>query len=270
MKTFINPSPINNIGDPWIFEHEGIYYCYATSHGKGFKVWRSTDLVAWEDRGLAFHTPENYWGEKLFWAPEVYNINNKIIMIASIQSSRFGHRLALLTADHPEGPFADNLDSPMFDLGYPVIDGNLYIDDDGQIYVYFVKDGCDNIVDGRHESHIYGMKLDSSLNQASDPVLIVKPEYEWETVKGEEWRLNEGPLMMKHDGIYYLLYSANIYWDKNYTLCCATASNPLGPFKKYTDGPVLKYFSDRSGNILVSGPGHNGVAFSPEIGRAHV
>ena len=51
------------------------FYCYATSghsNGKSFHVYRSKDLVEWEDLGLALDTETNRWGKDWYWAPECY------------------------------------------------------------------------------------------------------------------------------------------------------------------------------------------------------
>ena len=52
--TYKNPLAINNIGDPFVLKaSDSRYYCYPTSGGvRGFKVWTSTDLVNWVDKGL--------------------------------------------------------------------------------------------------------------------------------------------------------------------------------------------------------------------------
>jgi beta-xylosidase len=54
--------------------------------------------------------------------------------------------------------------------------------------------------------------------------------------------------MVKHAGIYYLLYSGND-WNHDYAMGYATSTSPLGPFTKYRGNPILH------GTATVTGPG---------------
>lgn len=51
------------------------------------------------------------------------------------------------------------------------------------------------------------------------------------------------------------MYSANFYKGHNYAVGYATAKNPLGPFTKATNNPVLERTNDRGGTV--TGTGHN-------------
>ena len=67
----------------------------------------------------------------------------------------------------------------------------------------------------------------------------------------------EAPNMIKHNGTYYLLYSANGY-GVNYTVCYATALTTKGPWTKYVNNPIIY----RTANVL--GPGHCCMTSSPD------
>jgi len=75
-------------------------------------------------------------------------------------------------------------------------------------------------------------------------------------------RWTEDPTAFKHDGAYYLMYSANHYLGENYSLGSAMAKHLLGPYKKAANNPVLCENTDRGG--VVSGPAHNCVTLSPD------
>ena len=65
----------------------------------------------------------------------------------------------------------------MFDFGYAAIDPHIFIDDDGDIYMFFSKDGSSNIVNGRRESHIYGVELnDDMVTLKGTPVFLSRPD----------------------------------------------------------------------------------------------
>ena len=60
---------------------------------------------------------------------------------------------------------------------------------------------------------------------------------------------------MKKSLITYMMYSANFFGGKNYAVGYATYENPLGPFTKADNNPVLQKNTETSG--LVTGTGHN-------------
>ena len=63
---------------------------------------------------------------------------------------------------------------------------------------------------------------------------------------------------MKYRDTYIMMYSAQVFASPNYSLGFATAKNPLGPWTKSRENPILKRTSK------VSGPGHNCVVESPD------
>ena len=260
--TYQNPLSIKNIGDPFILHAPNeTYYCYATSAPDGFKAWTSNDLVHWKELGYVYKRRENSWGKSDFWAPEVIHYEGKYYMHYSARwDKNQSLRIGVATADAPGGPFVDLFNHPMFDFGYAAIDGHVFFDDDGRKYFYYARDCSENILDSRHESHLYVAELnDDLISFKSEPQLITKPEQEWECRSGPEWFWNEGPFVLKRDSSYYLMYSANFYAGRDYSVGYAVAENPLGPFIKSPHNPIL--FST---NTEISGPGHNSVTTSPD------
>lgn len=86
----------------------------------------------------------------------------------------------------------------MFDFGYAAINGHVLLDDDGRKYFYYARDCSENTIDGRHESHLYVAELNDDLvSFKSEPILITKPEQEWELRSGPEWLWNERPVCAK-------------------------------------------------------------------------
>ena len=243
---------ITNIGDPFILLHEDKYYMYATSAPDGFKVFTSLDLINWEEAGYCYK--DSTWAINCFWAPEVYYYNNKFYMLYTGRwKKNESLRTALAVSDSPLGPFKDINDGPLFDLGFATIDATLFFDDDGKIYLYFVRDCSEYIVGGVHTSAIYAVEIDKELKHfIGKPVLISIPDCEWETSLDKEWCWNEGPAVLKKNGTYYLNYSVNCFNNLNYCIACSESKNPLGPYKKYDNNPILKY---RENDF--SGPGHN-------------
>lgn len=260
--TYQNPMSIKNIGDPFVLRTpDGTYYCYATSASDGFKAWSSDDLVHWIEIGYVYQRNEDSWGTSDFWAPEVVFHAGKYFMHYSARwEKNQSLRIGVATADSPSGPFVDVLNHPMFDFGYAAIDGHVLLDEDGRKYFYYSRDCSENIVDGRHESHLYVAVLNDDLvSLKGEPILITKPEQEWELHSGPEWLWNEGPFLLKQKSRYYLMYSANFYASRDYSVGYAVAESPTGPFVKAAHNPVLF-----AGNSECSGPGHNSVTTSPD------
>jgi GH43 family beta-xylosidase len=89
--------------------------------------------------------------------------------------------------------------------------------------------------------------------------LLLQPDQEWEGLEGD-YQWNEGPFVLKNDGKYYLMYSANYYASEDYSVGYAVADKPTGPFTKASENPILSKNLDEG----VSGPGHNSVTTGPD------
>ncbi len=93
------------LADPFILLHDGTYYAYGTKAEHGIAVFESDDLQTWRQasgraaEGLALHKDDVY-GDRWFWAPEVYCINGAFYMFFSAQS-----HVCVAVSDSPLGPF---------------------------------------------------------------------------------------------------------------------------------------------------------------------
>ncbi len=252
IATYTNPV-LENLPDPFVIRHEGMYYAYGTNApGEGYRVFSSPDLVHWTDRGFAFHKTESSWGRQHFWAPCVVARNGKFYLFYSshgpVAPGRSSHRICVAQADSPLGPFVD-LKAPLLDVGKAVIDAHVLIDDDNKAYLYYALDISENGV-----SELYVVPLsDDLMHVVGSPIFCTRPDAEWE---GKEW--NEGPFVFKWQDTYIMMYSARGFFDPLYALGFATADKPTGPWKKSPQNPILRK-TDR-----VSGPGHNSVIASPD------
>ena len=249
---------ITGIGDPFVLRVGDKYYAYATytaSVSEGFHCYISENLTDWVDSGYCYRNSS--WGEDSFWAPEVYERNGKYYMIYTARwKKNHSLRIGLAVSDTPTGPFKDIKDGPLFDLGYACIDATLLFDDDGKIYLYYARDCSENVVGGAHVSEIYCVELSENLlHFITQPKRIATPDVEWETSRDPMWLWNEGPAVLKHNGRYYLNYSVNYFACPEYSVGCAVADSPVGPFVKY-GYPVLA-----KGEGDFSGPGHNSFFF---------
>ncbi|WP_456408062.1 family 43 glycosylhydrolase [Caldithrix abyssi] len=264
-STYTNPiENVQNIGDPFVLQVGDTYYLYATSNTvvhRGFFVWTSKNLLEWQRHWLAFDNtlPENTWGKSDFWAPEVMQLGSTFYMVYSARAADGKLKLALAKSDDPLGPFK-NFKAPLLDSALTCIDGHFFLDDDGKLYLFYVKDCSHNVINGKHVSQIFVQQMTPySFYLVGEPQLCLTPSQGWENPTAD-WQWNEGPFVLKHEGVYYLMYSANYFASPQYAIGYATATQPFGPWSKFAENPILQ--SDLS--IGVSGPGHNSAAYSPD------
>jgi len=244
---------VPNCADPYVLEYEGIYYLYGTGGRKGIMTYTSTDLANWSEpagvkEGFALDSTD-VWGNRGFWAPEVYRINNKFYMYFTVQE-----RIAVAESDSPLGPFVQ-YDKKPFHLDIPEIDTHLFIDDDGTKYLYFVRFTKGN--------EIWVAVLNDDLQSIKEETLThcIGTSQPWEDSSREPYphaRVNEGPFILKHKGLYYLTYSANHTANPDYGVGYATSKHPMGPWIKYEGNPILK-----GDGHTINGPGHHSFIKSP-------
>src|SRR5690606_10881199 len=124
------------------------------------------------------------------WAPDAIQRNGKYyfyfptIIQDTVKYWR-GYGIGVATADKPEGPYSVEPDPIANVRG---IDPNVFIDKDGQAYLYWSG------------GHIYGAKLkENMLELASEPQILGE-------LPPPDQGLKEGPYMIERNGIYYMTY----------------------------------------------------------------
>lgn len=245
--------------DPFVFFYDGTYYLTGTTADGGFDYFSSTDLQTWKYGGPLYRKSEGHPGTSLFWAPEVKLYDGRFYLTYSCWFPEKNRMLACVAvSENPEGPYRD-LYTPWFDFGYSTIDTHIFVDDDGTSYLYYSKNYA---IDGKcGVGEIYGVKLKKDLSGPDgEPVFLMGAFQEWEKVRWETNRCNEGPEVFKYDGKYYMTYSANDTGYEFYGIGVAYADSPLGPWVKSEDNPLIT--TDLSAGV--SSPGHNSLFETPE------
>ncbi len=177
-----------------------------------YHVFSSSNLTDWTDHGVIVSQTTVPWANPRtysMWAPDCINKNGKYYFyFPTIPDSTYGRGFAIgvAVADNPAGPF---IPEPTPIKNVHGIDPNVFIDKDGQAYLYW---------SGRGFSVA---KLNKNMTElASEPKIIANlPE------KG----LKEGPFLFERKGIYYLTF-AHVE-NKIERLEYAMSNSPLGPFK---------------------------------------
>ncbi|MDR1864334.1 MAG: glycoside hydrolase family 43 protein [Bacteroidales bacterium] len=241
------------LADPFIMLYNNIYYAYGTYSDDGIPVFVSDDLATWELKRYAL-LKADVWGDRWFWAPEVYHVNGKFYMYFSAEE-----HICVAVADSPLGPFRQEVKKPMLE-DEKCIDNTLFIDEDGTPYMFFDRfDGGLNICVAELENSLTEIKTNTIHR-------CIKTSQEWERV----WpTVNEGAFAVKHNGVYYLTYSANSYESQFYGVGFATATDITGEWTKYDQNPILQnptgltgvghsaMFTDKEGNLRIVFHAHN-------------
>lgn len=179
-----------------------------------YHVFSSENLTDWTDHGTIVQQNKVQWikpDSYSMWAPDCIEKNGKYYFYFpstpkdSIIEGR-GFAIGVAIADKPEGPYSAE---SMPIKGVRGIDPNVFIDKDGQAYMYWSA------------GNIYAAKLKENMLELDSEI---KTLGELPT-KG----LKEGPYLFERNGLYYLTYPH--VENKTERLEYAISDNPLGPFK---------------------------------------
>lgn len=239
---------IIRLADPTIFYHKDIYYLYGTGGDKdtnqGFVVYTSSDLKSWKgpvgvSEGYALKKGDAF-GDKGFWAPQVFFHKNKFYMAYTANE-----QIAIAISDSPLGPFKQDIKKPLIDQKRN-IDPFVFIDDNGKKYLYHVI-----VANGGNRIFVAELKKDLSKIRDKTLTKCVEADTLWENTEKAKWSVVEGPTVIKKNGLYYLIYSANDFRSPDYAVGYAVSKSPVGPWKKYSGNPGLSKH-----NTGVNGSGH--------------
>lgn len=215
--------------DPAPMLHNDTIFLY-TSHDednaegflmKNWLLYTTTDMKNWQDRGIVagLENFEWYKGDNGAWAIQVVERNGKFYLYAPIH----GHGIGVLVADSPYGPFKDPLGKPLVwqKEHWEDIDPTVFIDDDGQAYMYWGN------------PNLYMVKLNEDMISYSGEI-VKHPKIE---------DYQEGPWMYKRGKYYYLAFAST---------CCpegigyAMSKKPTGPWQY--KGHIMNHTERTRGN----------------------
>ena len=238
-----NPILPGDHPDPSIELFNGAYYVYTTASGgttdapgRYFHAWRSTDLTNWVDAGVVLDRATVSWAatDNRTWAPDMVYRNGKYYFYSAIATS-----VSVAVCDSPVGPCRDK-GSPLVQgqlyNGVEAIDPMVFVDDDGQAYLYFGGSA------GGGTMGIF--RLNADMISVSGAVTVQRPQ-----------NFTEAPFVFKRAGRYYLQYSNGAYNNNSYNVQYSTGPGPLGPWTY--GGQIL------SATGSYNGPGHNGLLQYP-------
>ena len=188
-----------------------LYTTHDEDGARGFEMfdwllYTSDDMVNWEDHGAVASLDDfkYYDGKNGAWAEQVIEANGAYYMYCPIH----GHGIGVLMSDSPYGPFSDPLGEPLVwqKEHWNDIDPTVWIDDDGQAYMYWGN------------PNLYSVKLGKDMISLDGPI-IQHPRIQ---------DYQEGPWFWKHGDHYYMAFAST---------CCpegigyAMSDGPEGPWE---------------------------------------
>jgi hypothetical protein len=203
--------------DPAPMVHNGTVYL-DTTHDEDETVdnfftmynWRcysTTDMVNWTDHGAVASLNDFAWSNKTngAWAPQCIERNGKFYLYCPIH----GDGIGVLVSDSPTGPFRDPLGHRLIVDSENIwhdIDPTVFIDDDGQAYLYWGNPA------------LYYIKLNEDMisydksigNNGIVAVEMTKASFGKNAGRDEQHITNytEGPWIYKRNNLYYMVYAA--------------------------------------------------------------
>ncbi len=196
-----------------------VYPSHDLDNAQGFNmrdyhVFSSSDLSDWEDHGVVLDVDDVPWATEYMWAPDCAYKNGMYYFYFPAKDSQGEFRIGVATSPSPAGPF---IPEPEPIEGSFSVDPCVFIDDDGETYMYFGGDG-----DGGQNTP-WVAKLDSSMKEFSEaPQALTDIDYWFEAC----W-------VHKLEDTYYMSYSTGSYhpqYPSSSAIAWATATHPMGPF----------------------------------------
>src|SRR6185436_16028618 len=176
-------------------------------------------------------------------------------------------QIRVAEATHPAGPFIDSGARLTFEDF--AIDAHVFIDDDGQRWLFYATDFLDYRQIGT------GTVCDAMLDPYTlrgKPQPVTRARYDWQVYDpqrkekgGVRWYTVEGSFVLKHKGLYYQMFSSGNWQHESYGVSYAVSDqiNRGEEWVQHADGVhVLPILRTIPGKVI--GPGHNSVVRGPD------
>jgi xylan 1,4-beta-xylosidase len=234
--------------DPSLLRTAGGWYATSTSGPwlPAFPILHSTDLRRWRQVGsVLVRRPR--WAATDFWAPELVRRGGRVLAYYAAKSRRGQRCLAVASAVRVRGPYRDH--GPILCSPIGEIDPLPVRDEQGADWLVWKRDGNSR---GRPTPILAAPLAPGGLSLAAPPRELFRADADW------EGGLVEAPALLRHNGTFYLVYSAGRCCGRhcNYATGVARSASLLGPWEK-RPAPIL------TGGADIRCPGHVGIATGP-------
>jgi hypothetical protein len=245
-----NPFVDGRYADPDVAIYDNRYWVFPTASRSYAEqtyldAFSSADLITWTKHPNVLTTANVSWARYAVWAPAPIQRNGRYYLYFAandIQNNAALGGIGVAVADRPQGPYVDAIGRPLIDRfvnGAQPIDQDVFIDDDGQAYIYYGGHGHANVAKLNSDMTSLGTFADGSVYREITPAGYV-----------------EGPQMFKRNGKYYLMWSEGGWTGPDYSVAYAMADSPTGPFRR-----LDKILAQDP--AVARGAGHNSVLTIP-------
>lgn len=172
-------------------------------------IFSSGDMDTWVDRGAVLSIKSFKWARGSAWASQTIERNGKFYWYVTVHDGR-DFAVGVAVADHPAGPYKDAIGKALITsdmtpansgVNYD-IDPTVFIDDDGQAYIYWGNGA------------VMGYRLKENMVELQGGMFNVTPP-----------SFTEAPYVHKRNGYYFLTYAYG--WEER--IGQATMKSPTGP-----------------------------------------
>ena len=178
-----------------------------------WRVFSTKDMVNWTDHGSPLSYKTFSWATGKAWAPHCIARGGKYYMFVPVSDS-----IGVAVSDSPTGPFKDAIGKPLLS-NYQYIDPTVFIDTDGQAYLYFGN------------PKLWYVKLNADMISYSGQVQSVSmTTASFGQRSGDADRptlYEEGPWFYKRNDLYYLMFAMGPLPEK---IGYSTSSSATGPW----------------------------------------
>lgn len=114
-------------------------------------VYSSTDMVNWKEHPVPLKALDFEWAKGDAWAAQVIERNGKFYWYVTVEHGTIhGKSIGVAVSDSPTGPFKDALGKALItndmttqtNISWDDIDPTVWIDDDGQAYLFWGNTVC--------------------------------------------------------------------------------------------------------------------------------
>lgn len=192
-----------------------------------WRVYSTDDMVNWTDHGSPLALEDFSWADDRAWAAQCIERDGRFYWYVCAHSKLTdGMAIGVAIGDSPTGPFKDAIGKPLFDNGsWDNIDPTVFIDDDGQAYIYWGN------------PRLYFARLNDDMISLNGDVELVEmtaegfgaPDPE-NLDPGKKYRdcYTEGPWISKRNGKYQMLYAAGGVPEH---ISYSESDSPSGPWR---------------------------------------
>lgn len=186
-----------------------------------WKLYTTDDMVNWTDHGTVLSYADFAWAKGDAWAAQCVERGGKFYMYVPVISAENNRpAIGVAVADSPYGPFYDPLGKPLAQTVWGDIDPTVWIDDDGEAYLYWGN------------PNLYYVKLNEDMiSYKGDIVQIPLTEEGFGKREGDPQRATlyeEGPWLYKRNKLYYLFWPGGPLPEH---IGYSTSESPTGPWK---------------------------------------